>query len=59
MLCPYMSECSEYKNKKRYRFIEKFRCSHKEYWSKCILFLEKHGEKKILKKLIVSQNGFN
>jgi len=40
MLCPKIKTCEEYQTHKMYSSVEKFRCSHKEYWSKCPLYLE-------------------
>jgi len=44
MLCPLIKTCEEYRTKRRYSSVERFRCSHKEHWSKCPLLRENHRD---------------
>ena len=43
MLCPHIKTCEEYRTKGRYSNVQRFRCRHKEHWSKCAVFIEKSG----------------
>ena len=45
VLCPFIKKCLEYKNKRKYFSTEKFKCSHKEHWTKCSIYLETEKEK--------------
>ena len=40
MLCPLLKECVEYQTRRKHVFLEKWKCRHKEYWSKCPIYLE-------------------
>jgi len=40
MKCPHIKECKVYRDRRQYHYVERFRCHHKEYWSKCSIYLE-------------------
>jgi len=45
MLCPLHKDCTEYQTRRKYIFLEKWKCSHKEYWSKCLIYLKDQHKK--------------
>lgn len=43
MNCPYLEQCFKESIRGRNPFFEKERCTAKEYWSKCPVYLKKEG----------------
>jgi len=48
MLCPNLRECFQESINRKHEFFEKERCTHKERWSRCPIFLAKLRKKRLL-----------
>ena len=44
MLCPKIRACKEYAEKRRFSSRLRFKCAHKEYWSRCPLYAKDRNE---------------
>ena len=45
MLCPSLKKCFQESINRKHEFFEKERCTHKEQWAKCPIFLERLKER--------------
>lgn len=39
-VCPNLKECEDWQEKRRFDYVEDFKCRHKDFWTKCPIYKE-------------------